>query len=65
MYADKNPDKYEYLRIYDPLFRILERGGMFVLKINSLDIVNGAHIPLNGWYDNFITMNPIEIDGFE
>lgn len=65
MYADKNPDKYEYLKIYDPLIRILERGGVFVLKINSLDIVNGAHIPLNGWYDNFITMEPIETDGFE
>lgn len=61
-YADKHTDTYKYLSIYDPLIKIFERGGMFVLKLNTLDIVNEAHIPLNGWYENFVTMNPIDID---
>jgi len=52
-YAEKYPDAYKYLSVYDPLIKIFERGGMFVLRINALDIVNGAHIPLNGWYEKF------------
>jgi hypothetical protein len=61
-YAEKHPYTYKYLSVYDPLIKIFERGGMFVLRINALDIVNGAHIPLNGWYENFVTMNPVDID---
>lgn len=61
-YAEKNTAADKYLNVYDPLIKILESGGMFVLKINALDIVNGAHIPLNEWYENFVTLNPIDIE---
>ncbi|WP_427181457.1 hypothetical protein [Paenibacillus sp. TC-CSREp1] len=63
-YGEKHPDRYKNLSIYDPLIKILERNGMFVLRINALDIVNGAHIPLNEWYENFVTMKPFEIEQF-
>ncbi|WP_242223013.1 hypothetical protein [Bacillus cereus group sp. BfR-BA-01380] len=61
-YADKNPDVIKYLSVYEPLIRILERGGMFVLKINTLDIVKAAHFPLDRWYEGFVEERPIDID---
>lgn len=60
-YANKNPDVIKYLSVYEPLISILERGGMFVLKINTLDIVRAAHFPLDRWYERFVEEGPIDI----
>ncbi|NOV90129.1 hypothetical protein BJV85_002691 [Clostridium acetobutylicum] len=62
-YADKNIDAIKYLSVYEPAIRIFERGGMFVLKINALDIVKVAHFPLDRWYERFVEKEPINIDG--
>ncbi|TCS93216.1 hypothetical protein EDD58_10830 [Hazenella coriacea] len=35
---------------------------MFVLRIKALDVENGAHIPLNSWYEKFVDMEPLPID---
>ncbi|MDT0126070.1 hypothetical protein Q9R46_25725 [Paenibacillus sp. RRE4] len=61
-YAEERPETYRHLNVYEPLIKILERKGLFVLRINALDIVNGSHIPLEDWYENFVNMNSLEID---
>lgn len=61
-YSDKNPDAIKYLSVYEPLIKLIERGGMFVLKIHELDIVNAAYFPLNGWYERFVEKEPINIE---
>ncbi|MGO4532717.1 hypothetical protein AB4Z30_26840 [Paenibacillus sp. 2TAF8] len=58
-YAEAQQDAYRHLSVYEPLIQILERKGMFILRVNALDIVNEAHIPLNRWYENFVEMNPL------
>lgn len=60
IYVDKNPKYTEYLNVYEPLIRIFERGGFFVLKPQELDIKNVMYIPLNGWYDRFVSAEPYE-----
>ncbi|PAD71170.1 hypothetical protein [Paenibacillus campinasensis] len=59
-YTDKNPDAQIYLDVYDPLIRIIERGGLFILKLLELDIV--ANLPLNGWYERFVEKEAIDIE---
>ncbi|WP_242951649.1 hypothetical protein [Clostridium felsineum] len=61
-YADKNLEAIKYLSVYEPLIRIFEEGGMFILKINTLDIVNVAHFPLDRWYERFVEKEHINID---
>ncbi|MBD3922415.1 hypothetical protein H8B09_26925 [Paenibacillus sp. PR3] len=61
-YTDKNPDAQIYLDVYDPLIRIIERGGLFILKHLELDIVNVANFPLNGWYERFVVKEAIDIE---
>lgn len=61
-YADKNPNVDKYLSIYDPLIKLLERGGKYVLSINELEIVNVARYPLRQWYERFVAKEPINID---
>lgn len=63
-YADKNQNVAKYLSIYDPLIKLLERGGKYVLSINELEIVNVSRYPLRGWYEMFHTKEPINIDEF-
>lgn len=61
-YGDKNPDAIKYLSVYDPLIKLLERGGMYVLKINELEIVNAMDFPLRNWYERFVVKEPIDIE---
>ncbi|MDS0525929.1 hypothetical protein NNC19_09590 [Clostridium sp. SHJSY1] len=61
-YADKNSNVGKYLSIYDPLIKLLERGGKYVLSINELEIVNISCYPLRGWYEDFVVKEPINID---
>ncbi|AIQ11281.1 hypothetical protein [Paenibacillus durus] len=60
-YADKYPDASKYLSVYEPLIKIFERGGLYILRPRSLDVIDGGHIPLNNWYENFVDMEPIDI----
>jgi len=61
-YADKEPKAIKYLSVYEPLIRLLEIGGMYVLRYNELEIVHVAHFPLYGWYEDFVDVEPIDID---
>lgn len=61
-YADKNPNASKYLSVYDPLIKLLERGGMYILSINELEIVHISRYPLRGWYEMFVAKEPINID---
>jgi len=61
-YGHKNPDAIKYLSVYDPLIKLLERGGMYVLRINELEIVNAMSFPLTNWYERFVTKEPINIE---
>jgi len=61
-YADKEPKAIKYLSVYEPLIRLLEIGGMFVLRCNELEIVHVAHFPYYGWYEGFVDKEPIDID---
>ena len=60
-YADKNSHAAKYLSVYDPMIKIHERGGDYVLRIYELEIVNAAHYPLSKWYEHFIEKEPIDI----
>jgi len=60
-YADKNPHVAKYLSVYDPIIKLLERGGNYVLRIYELEIVNAAQYPLSKWYERFIEKEPIDI----
>ncbi|AEV68260.1 hypothetical protein [Acetivibrio clariflavus] len=61
-YADKEPKAIKYLSVYEPLIRLLEIGGMYVLRYNELEIVHAAYYPLNNWYEKFVDVEPIDID---
>jgi len=61
-YAKNNPSYSKYLSIYEPLIRIAEKGGFFVLKASELDIMEASHIPLDNWYEKFIEIDPIDIN---
>ncbi|WP_432774820.1 hypothetical protein AAFJ72_16660 [Brevibacillus gelatini] len=61
IYVDNKPQYTEYLNVYEPLIRILERGGFFVLRPQELEIQNVKYIPLNGWYDRFVSAEPYNI----
>lgn len=61
-YADKNPDAFNYLSVYEPLIKIIERGGLFILRHLELDIVQVANFPLHGWYERFLVKEEINID---
>ncbi|AEV68224.1 hypothetical protein [Acetivibrio clariflavus] len=61
-YADKEPKAIKYLSVYEPLIRLLEIGGLYVLTANELEIVHAAYYPLNNWYEKFVDVEPIDID---
>ncbi|WP_419761082.1 hypothetical protein [Brevibacillus brevis] len=60
-YVDINPTYSKYLSVYEPLIRIAERGGFFVLKPHELDIINVSYIPLGNWYERYVIKEPIDI----
>lgn len=60
-YVDNNQTYSKYLSVYEPLIRIAERGGFFVLKANELDIIDVSYIPLGNWYERFVEKEPIDI----
>ncbi|MGG3283317.1 hypothetical protein [Paenibacillus solani] len=64
IYVDKKPKYTEYLNVYEPLIRILERGGFFVIRPQELEIQNVKYIPLNGWFDKFVSTEPYNISEF-
>lgn len=61
-YADQSPDTMKYLHVYEPLIKIIEKGGLFILKHLELDIVNVANFPLHGWYNRFVDKEAINVD---
>ncbi|NPC93870.1 hypothetical protein HOO54_17010 [Bacillus sp. WMMC1349] len=61
-YADKHPEYIKYLSIYELLIRIFERGGLFVFRINELEILNVISIPLAEWYERFVDRKRIDIN---
>lgn len=61
-YADKDPKYAKYINVYEPLIKIIERGGLFDLRHQSLDIQNVGHMPLSGWFEKFVTKEPLDID---
>ncbi|AIQ11297.1 hypothetical protein [Paenibacillus durus] len=61
-YVDENPEYQKYLSVYEPLIRIFEKGGLFVFRMHELEIKNVAYISMNGWYERFVEMEPIDID---
>lgn len=60
-YLLKKTEYTVYLHVYEPLIRILEKGGFFVLRPQELEIQNVKYIPLNNWYDTFSTTEPYNI----
>ncbi|SFF33376.1 hypothetical protein SAMN04487969_1276 [Paenibacillus algorifonticola] len=62
-YVDKNSEYEKYLNVYEPLIRIFERGGSFIFRMHELEIENVAYISMNEWYDRFVEMEPINIEG--
>lgn len=60
-YADKKPNTSKYLSVYEPLIKLIERGGMFVLRARDLDIIKAGYYPLGNWYERFVMMQPIDI----
>ena len=60
-FLDENPCYTEYLEIYDPLIRILERGGRFQYKDGGIMVQNSGLFPLYGWYEKFLGKEPIDI----
>ena len=61
IFVEKKQKYTEYLNVYEPLIRILERGGFFVLRPQELEIQKVEYIPLNNWYDTFSTTEPYNI----
>ena len=61
-YSDENPYAAKYLSVYDPLLKLLEKGGEYTINMNELEIVNGVRLQFRGWYENFKDMEPINID---
>ncbi|UIO43731.1 hypothetical protein LOY85_06145 [Brevibacillus brevis] len=61
-YVDNNPTYSKHLSVYEPLIRIAERGGFFVLKAHELDIIDVSYIPLDNWYARFVEIEPIDIN---
>lgn len=58
---DKNTKSVEYLCVYEPLIRILERGGSFTLRYHWLEVEKAGDFPLSGWYERFIDKKPIDV----
>lgn len=61
-YAEKNPYAIRYISVYDPLIKLLEKGGMYRLDFNELEIVNVSYYPLRAWYNTFLKKEPINIE---
>ncbi|KQY79876.1 hypothetical protein ASD24_18180 [Paenibacillus sp. Root52] len=61
--ADKNQAYTQYLSVYEPFIQIFEKEGLVILKPRELNVVGSAHIPLNSWYDKFLEMKPLDLEG--
>ncbi|MNW42758.1 hypothetical protein D3C74_199390 [compost metagenome] len=61
-YIDDHPEYAEYIYVYEPLLKILERKGAFVFRVNELEIIGVSHFPLGGWYERFLNMPSYDID---
>ncbi|MFM9277129.1 hypothetical protein [Paenibacillus jiagnxiensis] len=57
-FIDENSAYSKYLNVYTPLIRIFENGGLVVFRTRDLEVINGAFIPLNGWYERFVEKKP-------
>ncbi|NBH20290.1 hypothetical protein D3Z55_23585 [Clostridiaceae bacterium] len=51
--ADRNPEVGKYIKVYEPLIEIFERGGSFILRKDGLDIKDIVYIPLYTWFEKF------------
>lgn len=51
--ADHNPEAGKYIKVYEPLIEIFERGGSFMLRYEGLDIKDIVYIPLYTWFEKF------------
>ncbi|MCP1225523.1 hypothetical protein [Sebaldella sp. S0638] len=60
-YSDEKPEYSKYLEIYDPLIRILERGGDILYRDGGLMVRNGSIFSLSGWYEFFKNAEPKDI----
>ena len=60
-FIDENPGYTEYLEIYDPLIRVLERGGKFQYKERGIIVQNSGFFPLSNWCNDFRNAKPIDI----
>ncbi|MCP1225524.1 hypothetical protein [Sebaldella sp. S0638] len=60
--ADKNSEVTQYLNIYEPLIRLLEKGTVFLYKERGIMIPNVSLHPLGGWYERYLYVEPIDID---
>ena len=60
-FIDENSDYTEYLEIYDPLIRVLERGGGYRYKDGGIMVQNYGLFPLHGWCEKFLEKEPIDI----
>ena len=60
-FIDEKNILIKYLEIYNPLIRILERGGNYQYKEGGIMVQNSGLFPLHGWYEKFLGKEPIDI----
>ena len=61
-FIDEKNFLIKYLEVYDPLIRILERGGNYQYKEGGIMVQNSGLFPLHGWYEKFLEKEPIDIN---
>jgi len=64
-YSEENIEYSKYLSVYEPLLKIIERKGVFIFRVNEMEIVGVSYIPLGGWYDRFINIPAIKINSLQ
>lgn len=58
-YVDHNKELERYLRIYEPLIQLLERGFLFAFREGGFMVYNVAFYPLRGeWYKRCLNAQP-------
>lgn len=63
-YSITHPETKKYLDVYEPLIRLLEIGGDYILKNTGLEIRYGGMYPLGNWYERFVDADEIDISEF-
>ena len=61
-YSDENPYAAKYLSVYDPLLKLLEKGGEYTISMYELEVPNVSRFILRGWYEDFKDKKSIDID---